>query len=428
MNRPSSVAETPLAPATTSRMAAVYIRWPVLHPNIFRKRIVRVEGKPKPGEWVEVYALEEVGKQGSDRTVLAQPKLFAYGIFNDKSEVAVRLYRWWGELPDEAYFDRLLNEAVELRHRILKLPESANSYRVIHGESDGFPGLVVDRYDDVLSAEAFSYGMYLRAPLILGKLQALMGTRHWLVQTCPQFSSQEGFDPPSLQSPELPTSVTIQEFGTKFRIHFGSGHKTGFFCDQRDNRKRLADLAEGKTVLDLCCYSGGFSVQAAALGKASEVTGVDIDQEPIALATKNANINHTRIRFVQSDAFAFMRDMLRIERQYDIVVLDPPKLIRNRNELEEGTRKHADLNRLAMQLVKPGGLMLSCSCAGLLSEESFVQLIRSAAKSTGFDIEGNPKPPRTVQILSQTGAPPDHPVVAHCPETSYLKSVWMRVI
>ncbi|MFN9912229.1 MAG: class I SAM-dependent methyltransferase, partial [Pirellulaceae bacterium] len=156
---------------------------------------------------------------------------------------------------------------------------------------------------DCLSAEIFSLGMYQRAEDILNRLAARLGTAHWLMQPCPQFLSQEGFDAPPRASAELPESVVIHEYGTKFRVHFASSHKTGFFCDQRDNRKQLAELCRGKSVLDLCCYSGGFSVQAAKLGQAAEVTGVDIDEEPLKLAAKNANINQVRVRWVQSDAF-----------------------------------------------------------------------------------------------------------------------------
>ena len=422
-------------------MAEALVKRAILHPNIFRKRVLRVTGYPKPGDWVAVRAEDEpanVNTAGNDQdrdrygSRQSEPRngnqIFAYGIYNDRSEVALRLYRWWGALPDDAFWDQLIDRAVELRRDVLKLDSVTNAYRVIHGESDGFPGLVVDRYADCLSAEVFSLGMYQRAPEILAKLAAKLGTQHWLIQPCPQFMQQEGYDAKNISSENLPAAVTVQEYGTKFKIHFGTGHKTGFFCDQRENRKILADLCGGKTVLDLCCYSGGFSIQAAKLGQAAEVTGVDLDQEPLALATKNANMNQVRVRFVQEDAFAFMRDMIRIKRQYDVVVLDPPKLIRTRIELEEGTHKHSDLNRLAMQLVKPGGVMLTCSCAGLLLEETFFNIVRSAAKATGFDENGVPYPPRTVQIFSRHGAAADHPVVAHCPETEYLKSIWMRVI
>jgi 23S rRNA (cytosine1962-C5)-methyltransferase len=428
-----------LVPVKSAAMPAVHVNRPMLHPNIYRKRILRLEGNPLPGQWVAVYhqqsdvqdrASETARPYGarSNRDEPGEPSHFAYGIYNPRSEVAVRMYAWWGQWPDDAFWDRIVDAAVSLRRDVLRLDESTNAYRVIHGEADGLPGLVVDRYGDCLSAEVFSLGMYQRCLPLLEKLAQRLGTTHWLIQECPQFLSQEGLSVPTRKSEGLPPAVTITENDVKYKIHFGTGHKTGFFCDQRDNRRMLAQFAKGKSVLDLCCYTGGFSVQAAKAGHASEVTGVDLDEEPLAMAKKNADMNQTRVRFVQSDAFAFMRDMLRIGRQYDIVVLDPPKLIRSRNELEEGSKKHFDLNKLAIQLVKPGGIILTCSCAGLLDEQSFHAIVRSAAKATGFDESGKPNPPRTLQILHNPGAAPDHPVVAHCPETGYLKSIWARVL
>jgi len=406
----------------------------MLHPNIYRKRILSIEGNPSAGDWVAVYHQQSdvLDRDNADRSVsktrASEPSQFAYGIYNPRSEVAVRMYAWWGQWPDEAFWERTIDNAVSLRRDILRLDETTDAYRVLHGEADGVPGLVVDRYGDTLSAELFSLGMYHRCEPLIEKLAARLNTRHWLIQECPQFLSQEGQSVPTRRSDAIPATVTITENGVKYRIHFGTGHKTGFFCDQRDNRRLLAQFSRGKSVLDLCCYTGGFAVQAAKAGGASDVTGVDLDEEPLAIAKKNADVNQTKVRFVQSDAFAFMRDMLRIKRQYDVVVLDPPKLIRSRAELEEGSKKHFDLNKLAIQLVKPGGLLLTCSCAGLLDELSFHSILRSAAKATGFDDEGSPNPPRTLQILQAGGAAPDHPVVAHCPETGYLKSVWARVL
>lgn len=431
-----------LVPPTNSQMGAVFVSRPLLHPNIYRKRLLKIEGNPQPGQWVAVYHesapprsaesdrpyAQRPAASKRERVSGASPELFAYGIYNPRSEVAVRLYSWWGQWPDEAFWNQKIEDAVSLRRDVLKLDAFTDAYRVIHGESDGFPGLVVDRYGDCLSAEVFSLGMHLRCEPILKKLADLLGTKHVLVQECPQFLSQEGCTVPTIRSPQLPDSVTITENDVKYKVHFGTGHKTGFFCDQRDNRKRLAELCEGKSVLDLCCYTGGFAVQAAKAGKASEVTAVDVDAEPLATAKKNADINHTRVRYVLSDAFAFMRDMIRIGRKYDVVVLDPPKLIRSRMELEEGSHKHFDLNRLAIQLVKPGGILLTCSCAGLLTDEAFYEIVRSASKATGFNEAGNPLPPRTLQILQTHAAAPDHPVVAHCPETHYLKGIWARVL
>jgi 23S rRNA (cytosine1962-C5)-methyltransferase len=234
-------------------------------------------------------------------------------------------------------------------------------------------------------------------------------------------------------SADLPAEVTIREFGTRFRVCFASGHKTGFFCDQRENRRRLADFCRGRSLLDLCCYTGGFALQAKCLGQAADVTGVDLDEEPLRLARENANLNHARIRFVQDDAFAYMREMLRQDRQYDVVVLDPPKLVRTRTELAEGTRKHFDLNRLAMRLVRPGGLMLSCCCSGLLPEAEFLKLLRAAAAQSGQELPTAPDDSstrhaaRSMQVLARSGAAADHPVSASVPETEYLKAAWLRL-
>jgi 23S rRNA (cytosine1962-C5)-methyltransferase len=190
----------------------------------------------------------------------------------------------------------------------------------------------------------------------------------------------------------------------------------------------LATHVQDRSVLDLCCYSGGFAIAAAKAGGAADVTGVDLDEEALATAKKNAAINQTRVRFVHADAFAYMRDMLRNGRQFDVVVLDPPKLIRSRTELEEGSHKHFDLNRLAIQLVRRGGLLLTCSCAGLLSAEAFQQIVQSASRSGGFDEHGKRIPGRTIQVIETRGAAPDHPVAMHCLETGYLKAIWARVL
>jgi 23S rRNA (cytosine1962-C5)-methyltransferase len=427
------------------------IRSPTWSPFLYRKRIAKIE-KARPGDLVAVYG---PGNQ-----------LLGYGLYNPRSEIAVRMLFHGQDLPGDQLWHGRLEDAVRLRRDLLRLDEVTDAYRLIHAEADGLSGMVVDRLGDVLSAEVYNLGMYQRARAILEKLAPLVGQAlpdgttvdfgpqrnelaeihrpnsaprqaqpdlHWLIRPSPQFLSQEGCEPPPLASPGLPEQVTVSEFGTRFRVRFVGGHKTGFFCDQRENRRRLADFCEGRTVLDLCCYTGGFAIQAKRLGKAEEVTGVDLDEEPLRLARENANLNQARIRFVQADAFAYMRDMLQQGRQYDVVVLDPPKLVRSRAELEEGTRKHFDLNRLAMRLVKPGGLMLSCCCSGLLKEDVFVGLLRSAAYQAGELIAPATEDTRerhaarSLQILARTGAAADHPVSGSVPETEYLKAVWMRL-
>lgn len=407
-----------LAPDPGSPIPIVTVTNRISQPLLYRKRIVRVEGA-RAGDLVAVYT--------------ATDELIGYGLYNPRSEIAVRMLWYTQDLPNNDDWQQKFETAVSLRHDILCAQEESDAYRIVHAESDGLSGLVVDKFGDVLSAEAFSLGMYQRAAAILERLAPLCGTRHTIVQTSPAFLSQEGCDPPTITSPELPEQVTITEHGTRFRVRFAGGHKTGFFCDQRENRKRLAALCNGKSVLDLCCYTGGFAVQAMKLGKAADVTGVDLDEGPLQLAKENANLNQVRARFVQADAFAYMREMIQNGRTYDVVILDPPKLIRTRTEIEEGTKKHFALNRLAMRLVKPGGILLSCSCAGLLPEPEFIQLLVAAARQSGEELASNDStaPPRhaarTMQIIAKTGAAADHPVVSNCLETEYLKAVWMVI-
>jgi 23S rRNA (cytosine1962-C5)-methyltransferase len=418
----------PLFPEAGAELASVFLNKPTSHPNIFRKRIVRLEGQPKVGDWVQVFCNpQSPADYQPGPEAPAECVRVGYGWFNPKSEIAVRMVQWSTEPPDAVFWGELVERAVELREKTLDLARFGDCYRVVHAEADGIPGLVVDRYANCLSAEVFAAAAAPRAAEILSLLQKRLGTEHWLIQPGPHLMSQDGFQFPASQGEQLPSQIIVEEHGVRFAVRFADSHKTGFFCDQRENRLRLRDFVAGKSVLDLCCYTGGFAVNAAAAG-ASEVTGVDLDENPLELAKRNAGLNQLRVRFTQADAFAYMRDMLRQGRTFDVVVLDPPKLIRNRGELEEGTRKHFDLNRLAMQLVSPGGILLTCSCAGLLSNSDFSRLVISATRSAFRPSDWNPNPqPRSPQILATVGAASCHPVATRCPETEYLKAVWMRL-
>ena len=377
------------------------------HPNLFRKLIDQVDPDARPGDLVEV------------RT--PQNELLGYGLYNPLAEISVRMLTWGSRLPDESFFRERFTQALALRQELLQLDAVTNAYRVVHAESDGLPGMVVDRYGDLLSAELFSLAMYQRSAALLQMLCELTGAKQWLIQVPAQAHGQEGFQVAPHGSDGLPESVEIQEHGVRYRVSFSAGHKTGFFCDQRDNRRRLATYSAGRDVLDLCCYTGGFSLNAAGPGQAKSVTGVDLDEQAIALAKENSKRNGSRINWVHADAFGYMRDMQRQKRQYDVVVLDPPKLIRSRKEYDDGVRKYLDFNRLAVGLVKPGGLLLTCSCSGLLPVEEFGSIIRRAAHQAG-------ESGRRMQILERSGAGGDHPVLTDCPETEYLKACWLRVL
>jgi 23S rRNA (cytosine1962-C5)-methyltransferase len=315
---------------------------------------------------------------------------------------------------DADFFARRLQRAVDLRRISLGLDAVTDAYRLVHSEGDNLSGLVVDRFGSTFVLEFFAAGMYRFRSTIQDILSGLFpqSQAYWFAEEHVQ--KQESFD---CRAPEPPAPGTITEHGLRFRVAPGSKHKTGFFLDQRDNRKTLASFCEGRRVLDLCCNTGGFAVYAKALGKADEVVGVDLDEQVIALAKQNANLNQARVRFVQADLFAWLREVLPTGQRFDVVVLDPAKQTRDREEIGFALKRYLDMNRLALQAVAAGGIFLTCSCTGLVREEDFLETLRRAAWQAG----------RTVQVLSIVGAAADHPFLIHVPEGRYLKAIFCRV-
>jgi len=275
-------------------------------------------------------------------------------------------------------------------------------------------GLVVDRFGTLVVMEFFAAGMFRFRSTIQDVLaQQFPGSDfYWFAEEHVQ--KQESFD---CRSPEPPQPLVVTEHNLRFRVAPGSKHKTGFFLDQRDNRKFLAGFCKGRRVLDLCCNSGGFAVYAKAMGEADEVVGVDLDEQALGLAKQNANLNQARIRFVQADIFTWLRDILGTGQRFDVVVLDPAKQTRDREAIDLAFKKYLDMNRLALRAVAPGGIFLTCSCTGLISEADFLETLRRAAWQAG----------RQLQIFHISGAGPDHPFYVHVPEGRYLKAIFCRV-
>ncbi len=383
----------------------VAIRSPGNHPFIFRKMIDGPKGPlvARPGDLVQV-----IDRAGAP---------IGYGLWNPRSQISLRILSREPQTPGPDFWARRVDEAVKLRVDLLGIENQSNAYRVIHAEGDGLSGLIVDRFDDVLSVEVFSLGMYQRIGPILDVLAARLGTKHFRVHVDERVALQEDFAGRPVDSPGLPPRVTIAEHGVRHRIHFADSHKTGFFCDQRDNRRDLARFCKDRSVLDACCYTGGFGLNARIRGGARDVTCVDLDEKAVALARENANANNVRLDLVHADAFGYMRQMAQNGREYGVVVLDPPKLIPDREEVAAGKRKYFDLNVLAMNLVEPGGLLLTCSCSGLLDPAEFQGLLKAASRKAN----------RSVQLLAMTGAAADHPVALDAPEGAYLKAAWLRV-
>jgi len=381
------------------------IRASGIHQFVYRKMVEGPVGAAAPSHGDLVRVVDRDGQH------------IGFALWNGRSQISLRFLSRKEAPPGPEFWSRRIDEAVALRTTVLVLDRDTNAYRVVHAEGDGLSGLIIDRYDDVLSVEIFSLGMYQRIGPILSLCAARLGTTHFRVNVNERVALQEDFSGRGLATPQLPPRVTIHEHGIRYRIHFEEGHKTGFFCDQRDNRRDLARFCADRTVLDLCCYTGGFGLNALVRGKAREVTCVDLDEKAVALARENGNANQVRLDVIHADAFGYLRQMGLNGKTFGVIVLDPPKLIPDREEIAPGKRKYFDLNVMAMKLVEPGGLLLTCSCSGLLDAPEFMALLRASARNAG----------RHVQLLSLAGAAADHPVALDAPEGAYLKVAWLRV-
>ena len=392
----------PVSPTVAIPQVRLKIARRSSHPWVFQKMVEKPATRLPPGSVVDV--LDRDGQW------------VGRGFYNGHSRITLRILTTdRDEAIDDAFFARRIGRAVELRRGWLNLDAAADAYRLVHSEGDGLSGLVVDRFGPLLVVEFFAAGMYrFRDAIRQALAEHYPESRfYWFAEEHVQ--KQESFD---CRAPEPPAPETITEHGVRFRVAPGSKHKTGFFLDQRDNRKYLATFCGGKRVLDLCCNTGGFSVYAKVLGGAEEVTGVDLDEQALALARQNASLNQVRLRFVQADLFPWLRDVTAAGQRFDVVVLDPSKQTRDREEVGVALRRYLDMNRLALQAVAPGGTFLTCSCTGLVSEEAFLDTLRRAAWQAG----------RTVQVLRVAGAAPDHPFLIHVPEGRYLKAAFCRVL
>ena len=375
--------------------------WNSTHPWIFQRLVEKPAQRPKPGSIVDV--------AGVDGTWIGR------GFYNGHSRIALRMLETDPDVAvDAAWFARKIGEAVNLRRNILKLDEVSNAWRVFHSEGDGISGLVVDRYDDLVVVEFFSAGAWRHREWIFNALRELFPGCRFHSFADEHVQKQESFD----YRDTLGTQpATVTEHGLRFRADPAGAHKTGFFADQRENREWLSRQCEGKRVLDLCCNTGGFAVYAAARG-ANEVVGIDIDAAVIEIAKENAHLNRVKPRFVQADIFPWLRDAANNGERFDVVILDPAKMTRDREQVIAALKKYLDMNKLALGVVKPGGLFATFSCTGLVSEEQFLDMLRRAAFYAG----------RTVQVLKVAGAGPDHPFLAQVQESRYLKAVFCRVL
>ncbi len=377
------------------------------HPWVYAGAIDRVEGSPSDGDEVEL--------------VSTAGNFVARGLFNSQSKIHVRLYCWEPEVPlDRAFFHERISRAIQLRHDILKLHGPDRGYRVVFSEADFLSGMVVDRYGDWLTVQFTSLGLAKRREMITDVLRELITPRGIYLRTERGIGRLEGVD---LQDGVLwgelpPADLAIEEHGLRVLVNLTQGQKTGYYLDQRNNRAVVARLCTGKRVLDAFCYSGGFGLYAARAG-ATEVLGVDASEPALAIAHQNAANNQlSNIRFDCADVFRYLADLVAAERKFDVVILDPPKFARNRGAVPEALKGYRRLHQLALKLLNPNGILVSCCCTGLITLQELEDVIAQVA------VEGR----RDLQIVERRGPAVDHPVAATCRESGYLKCIVSRVL
>jgi 23S rRNA (cytosine1962-C5)-methyltransferase len=375
-----------------------------VHPWIFLKMVARPQKKMQQGEMIEVYSREN--------------EFIGRGFYNRKSNINIRLLteNIENELNEEFFFKKIA-AAVDLRKNLLKLDKNSDSYRIINSEGDYLSGIIIDKYNNVIVIEPLSAGYFHIIEWIIKSLKKLYPECQITVRSDPKNSEREGvfFDKLDARYPG-PKNITIHENNLKMNVNLETGHKTGYFLDQRENRAFLASLVKGKTVLDLCCYTGGFAISAALAG-ASTVTAIDLDEKAIAVAEQNSALNNVKINFVHANTYDFLRTEIEAGRKHDVIILDPPKLGRNKEELGKAKKSYNDLNRMAMQCINDNGILLTCSCTGNLTEQDFLAILTRAANEADV----------VLQIFKIAGPSDDHPTLHSYPEGRYLKAVYAKV-
>ncbi len=377
------------------------------HPWVLESAIARIEGSPADGDIVDL-----VSDKG---------RFIARGMINSRSRLRVRLYSWDpGELLDEAFFRRRLEAAIQLR-RDLGLTDPAGAARLVFSEADGLSGLVVDRYADYLSVQTTALAMNRRIEQIASILMELIHPRGIVLREEKGAAQLEGMphEPERHwgQPPEGP--VFIEEHGLRYGVDLREGHKTGFYLDQRENRRVAANYCRDRRVLDLFCYSGGFALNAIKHGGASGVLCVDTSEKAIALARANAELNGVaNLHYHVGDGFRTLQELVESRQRFGAVILDPPKFARSRTVVGDALMAYHRINRLAVDLLEPGGFLITCSCSGHVMREDFLHMLAGVAQRSR----------REIQILEQRGAAADHPVSATCLESEYLKCFVCRVV
>jgi len=364
------------------------------HQWIFSNEIAHVEGIPAAGDVVEILS--------HDRQFLG------LGFFNPHSLISVRFLSPQREEISQEFFERRIGDASTLRTQLFP---GSEAYRLVNGESDFLPGLIIDKYNEYVSIQALSSGMDKRLNQICDVLESTLHPKAIIERNDSPLRALEHLEERKGTLRGVAEHTIVSENGAKFNVDLLKGQKTGFFLDQRENRKRIRCHIGGADVLDCFCNEGGFSINAS-LGGANHVLGIDISDTAIERARVNSVINQTNnIEFAQGDVFDILKEYSAAGKRFDVVILDPPSFTRSRKNVRSALKGYKTINGLALTIIREGGFLMTASCSHHVTEESFLETIDESSRRSG----------RKLRLLELSGASPDHPVLVSMPETKYLK-------
>lgn len=378
------------------------------HPWVFSGAVQRIEGKALSGETIDILD--------------SQGKWLARAAYSPESQIRARVWTFQhDEEIDIAFFIRRLQQAQSWRDWLAKR-DGLDGYRLIAGESDGLPGITIDRFQNFLVLQLLSAGAEYQRAALISALQHCYPECAIYDRSDVSVRKKEGL--PLAQGPVLgdlpPALLPITEHGMKLLVDIQQGHKTGFYLDQRDSRLAARHYSAGRRVLNCFSYTGAFAV-AALMGGCEQVISVDTSQAALDIAKQNVELNQlalNKAEFIRDDVFQLLRNYRAQGEKFDLIIMDPPKFVENKNQLASACRGYKDINMLAMQLLNPGGILLSFSCSGLMPTDLFQKILADAAVDAGRD----------VQFIEQFRQAADHPVIATYPEGLYLKGFACRVM
>ena len=373
------------------------------HPWIFSGAIQTLSGQPVPGETIAIHD--------------AEGHFLAQAAFSPESQIRARIWNWDAETPiDRTFFKLKLQNAIQLREKWIDRGHT-NAYRLVHAESDGLPGLIVDRYGDVLVMQVLSAGVEAWREDILDLLEDLLSPQAIYERSDVAVRTLEGLPERTglLRGTLPPQPMVIMENDLSYQVDLVTGQKTGFYLDQRDNRQMCREIAQGKSVLNCFAYTGGFTLSALA-GGAESVLSIDSSAEALEAARQNVALNglpEDRCEWIVGDAFHELRAQRDRAAQFDLVILDPPKFAPTAAQANKAARGYKDINLLGFKLLKPGGTLMTYSCSGGIDAGFFQKIVADAALDAGVD----------AKILYHLGQAPDHPTDLAFPEGTYLKGL-----